>query len=266
MAFQKIGIMSIGEMGFHWAKLLKSHGVEVLTYDKDRGEVSRKRGENAGVTSVASMNSLVQEAELIVSIVVPSAAKKVAAKVAKAALKSGRKDLLYLRCQRDLADDRRRHRQSSRSRRGEFCRRLYHRFRGEDGQGHDRLSFPGRRLSSCAALEAFNIPIKILGSEHQSGIGVQSRLRRADQGAAGIILRVAHGRAEVWLAGRDSRSVRGEFSRFARQGFIEHRRLADSRRPARRGDGRIETHFQFTMVSIRSWRRRRRKFCARLPR
>ena len=52
MAFQKIGIMSIGEMGFHWAKLLKSHGVEVLTYDKDRGEVSRKRAENAGVTSV----------------------------------------------------------------------------------------------------------------------------------------------------------------------------------------------------------------------
>ena len=58
MAFHKIGIMSIGEMGFHWAKLLKSHGVEVLTYDKDRGEVSRKRAENAGVTSVASMNDL----------------------------------------------------------------------------------------------------------------------------------------------------------------------------------------------------------------
>jgi 3-hydroxyisobutyrate dehydrogenase-like beta-hydroxyacid dehydrogenase len=95
MPFQRVGIMSIGEMGFHWAKLLKSHGVEVLTYDKDRGEVSRKRAENAGVTSVRSMNALVREAELIVSIVVPSAAKKVAGKVAKAALKTGRKDLLY---------------------------------------------------------------------------------------------------------------------------------------------------------------------------
>lgn len=95
MAFQKIAIMSIGEMGFHWAKLLKSHGVEVFTYDKDRGEVSRKRAENAGVTSVASMNALVREAELIISIVVPTAAKKVATQVAKAALKSGRKELLY---------------------------------------------------------------------------------------------------------------------------------------------------------------------------
>jgi len=96
MAFQKIGIMSIGEMGFHWAKLLKSHGVEVLTYDKDRGEMSRKRAENAGVKSVASMTALVREAELIVSIVVPFAAKRVAAKVAKAAIKAGRKDLLFL--------------------------------------------------------------------------------------------------------------------------------------------------------------------------
>jgi 3-hydroxyisobutyrate dehydrogenase-like beta-hydroxyacid dehydrogenase len=96
VAFQKIGIMSIGEMGFHWAKLLKSHGVEVLTYDKDRGEVSRKRANNAGVKSVASMAALVRGAELIVSIVVPSAAKRVATKVAKAAEKAGRKDLLYL--------------------------------------------------------------------------------------------------------------------------------------------------------------------------
>jgi len=95
MAFQRVGIMSIGEMGYHWARLLKSHGVKVLTYDKDRGEVSRKRAENAGVVSVPSMNALVQEAELIVSIVVPSAAKKVAGNVAKAARKTGRKDLLY---------------------------------------------------------------------------------------------------------------------------------------------------------------------------
>ena len=84
MALKRIGIMSIGEMGFHWAKLLKQHGVEVLTYDQDRGEVSRKRGQNAGVTSMASMAELVQQAELIVSIVVPFAAPKVAADVAEA--------------------------------------------------------------------------------------------------------------------------------------------------------------------------------------
>jgi 3-hydroxyisobutyrate dehydrogenase-like beta-hydroxyacid dehydrogenase len=83
-------------MGFHWAKLLKSHGVEVLTYDKERGETSRKRAENAGVKSLPSMAQLVNDAELIVSIVVPSAAKRVAEVVAAAVTQSGRKDVLFL--------------------------------------------------------------------------------------------------------------------------------------------------------------------------
>jgi hypothetical protein len=59
VGFQKIGIMSIGEMGFHWAVAQESRR-EVLTYDKDRGEVSRKRGENAGAKSMASMAELVK--------------------------------------------------------------------------------------------------------------------------------------------------------------------------------------------------------------
>jgi 3-hydroxyisobutyrate dehydrogenase-like beta-hydroxyacid dehydrogenase len=96
VSYKKIGILSIGEMGFHWAKLLKSHGVEVLTFDQDRGDVSRKRGENAGVQSVGSMAELVQSSELIVSIVVPSAATRVALNVADAVKKSGRKNLLFL--------------------------------------------------------------------------------------------------------------------------------------------------------------------------
>jgi 3-hydroxyisobutyrate dehydrogenase-like beta-hydroxyacid dehydrogenase len=96
MAFQKIGILSIGEMGFHWTKLLKGHGADVLTYDKDRGEVTRQRGASAGARSVASMAELVDQADLIVSIVVPSAATKLAAKVAEAAAHQKRKNLLFL--------------------------------------------------------------------------------------------------------------------------------------------------------------------------
>lgn len=96
MSFQKIGILSIGEMGFHWAKLLKSQGMDVVTYDRDRGEVSRKRGENAGVKSLVSMAELVEQADLIVSIVVPFAATRVASKVAEAVAQTGRKNLLFL--------------------------------------------------------------------------------------------------------------------------------------------------------------------------
>jgi 3-hydroxyisobutyrate dehydrogenase-like beta-hydroxyacid dehydrogenase len=163
MAFQKIGIMSIGEMGFHWAKLLKSHGVEVMTFDKDRGEVSRKRAENAGVKSLASMGDLIQEVELIVSIVVPFAAPKVAAKVAEAVAAVGRKDLLYLDANA-----------ISPMSAGEITDILKPAgvnfvdgciIGGASKMGKGTMVYvSGPDAARIQALEAFNIPIKILGA------------------------------------------------------------------------------------------------------
>jgi putative dehydrogenase len=95
VAFAKIGIMSIGEMGYHWAKVLKARGAEVLTYDRDRSPVTQKRAENAGVKFTGSLVELCSSAHLIVSIVVPSAAIKVAVEISKAALEANRKDLIY---------------------------------------------------------------------------------------------------------------------------------------------------------------------------
>src|SRR5262249_49676171 len=95
MAFRRVTILSIGEMGYHWARLLKEHGVEVFTASEGRSEVTRKRAENAGVRIVA-LAEAVSEADLIVSIVVPSAAEKVAADAARAFSQTGRKRCLYL--------------------------------------------------------------------------------------------------------------------------------------------------------------------------
>jgi L-threonate 2-dehydrogenase len=95
VVFAKIGIMSIGEMGYHWAKLLKARGAEVLTYDRDRSPVTQRRAENAGVKSTGSLAELCSSADLIVSIVVPSAAIKIAAEIAKAAAEANCKNLIY---------------------------------------------------------------------------------------------------------------------------------------------------------------------------
>lgn len=95
MGFQRVGILSIGEMGYHWARRLKDHGVEVLTSTGGRSELTEKRAANAGV-KIVPLPRLVKDADLIVSIVVPSAARKVAAKVGRALVKAGRKDCLYL--------------------------------------------------------------------------------------------------------------------------------------------------------------------------
>jgi len=96
MSFQRIGILSIGEMGFNWARLLISHGAEVITYDKQRSEVTRKRAINAGVRSVPSLPDLVLESDLIVSLVVPSATKQVASDLATTLSDIDKEGLLFL--------------------------------------------------------------------------------------------------------------------------------------------------------------------------
>jgi L-threonate 2-dehydrogenase len=95
MGFRRIAILSIGEMGFHWARLLNEHGIDVLTAVEGRSDVTRKRAENAGAR-ILPMTQLAAEADLIVSIVVPSAAEKIAAEVAGALKQARRKDALYL--------------------------------------------------------------------------------------------------------------------------------------------------------------------------
>jgi len=96
MSFKRIGILSIGEMGYHWARVLRANGAEVLSFAGDRSESTRRRAESAGVRLAPSLEALVSQVDLIVSIVVPLAAKQVAQRVARALAKSGRTGLLYV--------------------------------------------------------------------------------------------------------------------------------------------------------------------------
>jgi len=96
MSFQRIGILSIGEMGFHWARLLIGKNVEVFTFDENRSQVTRQRAVNAGATSVPSMVELASASDLIVSLVVPSAAQQVAAELASALSSIEKKTCIFL--------------------------------------------------------------------------------------------------------------------------------------------------------------------------
>jgi 3-hydroxyisobutyrate dehydrogenase-like beta-hydroxyacid dehydrogenase len=96
MSFERIGILSIGEMGYHWARVLGAHGVKVVTVAEGRSAATRERARNIGVELARSMEDLVSQVDLIVSIVVPSAAKAVANEVALALTKVGRTGSLYM--------------------------------------------------------------------------------------------------------------------------------------------------------------------------
>ena len=173
------------------------------------------------------------------SIVVPSAAKKVAAKVAEAAAKVGRKDLLFLDANAIspmTADDDRGGLDVppalTLSTAASSARRR--------GWARERLSmFRGREAARCRRWRLSTFRSRFLARKHQSSLGLQSRLRGTDQRSAGTVLRIVHGRAAV-------RPARTKFVAQYEESFpglidkvsVEHRRLAHSRRAARRGDGR----------------------------
>ena len=136
---------------------------------------------------------------MIVSIVVPSAATKVAAKVAEAVKAAGTKRSAISRCQRDLTDERGRDRQTLMPAGVHFVDGCIIGSAARMGKG-TIVYVSGPDAAACRHLEAFDIPIKILGRQHQSGFGVQSRLRRADQRVAGIVLRIVDGRAPFRIA------------------------------------------------------------------
>jgi 3-hydroxyisobutyrate dehydrogenase-like beta-hydroxyacid dehydrogenase len=96
MSFERIGILSIGEMGYHWARVLGAHGVKVSSFLEGRSAATRERARSTGVELAPSLEDLVSKADLVVSIVVPSAAKDVAEQVALALTRIRRTGLFYM--------------------------------------------------------------------------------------------------------------------------------------------------------------------------
>ncbi|KAL4925025.1 6-phosphogluconate dehydrogenase [Aspergillus undulatus] len=66
-----IGILSIGEMGLGIANLLISHGYRVASYVQDRSKRTQERAASIPIECVASLQALVQQSTVILSIVPP---------------------------------------------------------------------------------------------------------------------------------------------------------------------------------------------------
>jgi 3-hydroxyisobutyrate dehydrogenase-like beta-hydroxyacid dehydrogenase len=97
MAVSTVGLLSPGDMGHSIGAVLRQHGLQVLTCLDGRSERSRALAAEAGIEDTASLEELVREADVFLSVLVPARALETAERVA-AALRATGSDLLYVDC------------------------------------------------------------------------------------------------------------------------------------------------------------------------
>ena len=84
MAVERVAILSPGDMGHAVGKALRQGGLEVITCLNGRSERTRRLAESAGIVDVPDMEALVERADLVLSIMVPSQATALSQEVERA--------------------------------------------------------------------------------------------------------------------------------------------------------------------------------------
>ena len=95
MTIQSVGILSPGEMGQAIAAVLAQHGLRTLAALDNRSDRTRQLAAEVQIQDVGSLKNLVTEADVVLSVLVPSAATAAAEQIAPVINKLG-KPLLYV--------------------------------------------------------------------------------------------------------------------------------------------------------------------------
>lgn len=97
MTAPTIGLISPGDMGHSIGAVLHGHGLRVLTHLGGRSDRSRALASAAGLEDTPSLAALVQEVDVLLSVLVPARALDLAQAVAAALTETGA-SLLYVDC------------------------------------------------------------------------------------------------------------------------------------------------------------------------
>ena len=97
MAIESVAILSPGDMGHAVGRSLREGGLEVITCLEGRSERTRRLAESAGIVDVPDLESPVERADLVLSIMVPSEATALSEDVGQA-LRTVGEDTYYADC------------------------------------------------------------------------------------------------------------------------------------------------------------------------
>ncbi|MCH7786439.1 MAG: NAD(P)-dependent oxidoreductase [Chloroflexi bacterium] len=89
MAVKTVAILSPGDMGHAVGRALGEHGLNVITCLAGRSERTRSLAQQGNIRDVPSLEEVVSQADLVLSILVPSEAKSVAQQVSEALRATG---------------------------------------------------------------------------------------------------------------------------------------------------------------------------------
>ena len=97
MSVNTVAILSPGDMGHAVGRSLGEHGLDVITCLQGRSERTRELARRGNIRDVPTLEDMVSEADLVLSILVPSEAVNVAQQVADA-LRSTGADAFFADC------------------------------------------------------------------------------------------------------------------------------------------------------------------------
>jgi 3-hydroxyisobutyrate dehydrogenase-like beta-hydroxyacid dehydrogenase len=89
VSLSTVAILSPGDMGAAIGAVLRAAGLSVITCLDERGELTHRRAEEAGIRDASSLDGLVRGADLILSVLVPSEAAGVAERLAASIRRTG---------------------------------------------------------------------------------------------------------------------------------------------------------------------------------
>ena len=97
MDINTVAILSPGDMGHAVGRRLRENEIDVITCLADRSDRTRALSQNAGIRDVATMEELVEQSDLIMSMTVSAAVTEVCQQVAGALAATG-SDTLFAEC------------------------------------------------------------------------------------------------------------------------------------------------------------------------
>ena len=184
MSLKTIGILSPGEMGQVMGKVLKENGLRVVAALADRSARTRGLAADAGIEDVGGMADLMRESDMVLSVLVPSAAVETARAAAKAMEATGARPI-YVDCNAISPDSTRQA--------GEVITAAGARFVDASIIGPPprkreltRFYASGTDAGEFARLSEYGLDVRVLGDEIGQASGIKMCYAGLTKGLAGL--------------------------------------------------------------------------------